>query len=264
MRIFVTLLASLFGFLVAHIPGALLGLLVGSIIDHRLSLKSWQDLRDRLPVFAQPHISAQQVLFMLLGHLAKSTGRVTAEHIQAARFEMQRLLLTDAAQKVAIAAFARGKACRLHELRGSLKLHYSTAEQTEKLLMAGWRMALAEGMPTAKQRRILHQCAQWLACPEDRFCRIEAQALRGRLRPLRQRDELQAALELLGVSRADTWPQVKKAYRRQISAFHPDKLMGAGATLAQLDAATEKTRALHQAYEVARKHWAKSSVSNHI
>ena len=79
--------------------------------------------------------------------------------------------------------------------------------------------------------------------------------MRGRLRPSTEDNELQAALKLLGVTRLDSWPQVKKAYRRQISTFHPDKLMGAGATMAQLQAATEQTRELHHAYAVLRKHW---------
>lgn len=251
----VTLVGGLVGLAVAHIPGALLGVLVGSIIDRKLALNSWTELRERLPFLAKPVLSAEQTLFMLLGHLAKSTGRVAPEHIQAARFEMQRLQISGAAKKTAIAAFARGKNCRLTDLHRSLHEHYATTELLENLLMAGWRMALAQGMPTAKQRRILQQCAKWLHCSEDTFARIEAQAMRGRLRPSTEDNELQAALKLLGVTRLDSWPQVKKAYRRQISTFHPDKLMGAGATMAQLQAATEQTRELHNAYAVLRKHW---------
>lgn len=251
----VTLVGALVGLAVAHIPGALLGLLVGSIIDRKLALKNWTELRDQLSSLGKPVLNPEQTLFMLLGHVAKSTGYVAPEHIQAARFEMQRLHISGAAQKIAIAAFSRGKNCRLADLRRSLRVHYATAAQLENLLMAGWRMALAQGMPTAKQRRTLQQCAKWLHCSEHTFTRIEAQSMRGRLRPSAVDNELEAALELLGVTRLDSWPQVKQAYRRQISVFHPDKLMGAGATLAQLQAATEQTRELHNAYALLRKHW---------
>lgn len=251
----VTIVSAFVGLAVAHIPGALLGLVVGSIVDHHLAIGSWADLSDRLSWRGKPELSARQVLFMLLGHLAKSTGRVTPEHIQAARFEMQRLQITGGAQKIATAAFGRGKDYRLADLRSNLRKHYATLESLENLLMAGWRMALAQGMPTAKQRRILQQCANWLDCSEQTFARIEAQSMRGHLRPRAEHNELDAALKLLGVTRADTWAQVKKAYRRQVSTYHPDKLMGAGATLAQLQAGTEQTRALHNAYAVARKHW---------
>ena len=46
----VTILCGLVGMLIAHIPGALLGLLIGNIIDRNLAIKSWADLRARLPL----------------------------------------------------------------------------------------------------------------------------------------------------------------------------------------------------------------------
>lgn len=253
----VTIASTLLGLAVAHIPGALLGALVGSIVDRNLAISSWSELRDRLRLSAKPALNAQQVLFMLLGHLAKSTGQVMPEHIQVARTEMQRLQLTGITQKLAIAAFARGKHCRLADLRSGLSVHYVVAEQAERLLQAGWRMALAQGMPTARQQRMLQQCADWLGCSSEEFARIEAQAMRGRVAPRCLQSELDAALQLLGIEHSDSWAQVKQAYRRQISRYHPDKLIGAGATATQIDTATEKTRALHHAYAEARKHWQK-------
>lgn len=249
-----TIACTVLGLAVAHIPGGLLGLLIGSIIDRNLALTSWAQLRTRLSFKAKPMFDAQQVIFMLLGHLAKSTGRVTPEHIQAARLEIQRLQLRDTAQKAAIAAFSHGKECRLGDLHSSLRAHYSAYGQPERLLLAGWRMALAQGLPTAKQRRILQQCADILGCSAETFAHIEVQSMRGRSAPRVVVNELDSALQLLGVSRSASLAQVKKSYRRQVSLHHPDKLIGAGAKPAQVQAATEKTRALHHAYAVARKH----------
>lgn len=249
----VTIAFALLGLALAHIPGALLGLLIGSIVDRNLAIKSWAELRARLPRSSKPVLGAQQVLFMLLGHLAKSTGRVTAEHIQAARAEMQRLQLSAAAQKDAIAAFSQGKECHLTDLRQGLRAHYSGA-QAEPLLLAGWRMACAQGMATVKQRRILQQCAQWLGCSSQVLAQIEAQSTQSRQRMHSSNKELEAALQLLGVTPTASLAQMKKAYRRQVSLHHPDKLLGAGATPAQVQAATEKTRALHHAYALVRKH----------
>lgn len=249
-----TIACTVVGLAVAHIPGGLLGVLVGSVIDHKVGLTSWAQLRERLSYKAKPELGAQQAFFMLLGHLAKSTGRVTPEHIQAARLEMQRLQLSAAAQKYAIAAFAHGKEYRLDDLRSSLRVHYSTSEQSERLLFAGWRMALARGLPTAKQRRILQQCADILGCSAETFARIEIQSMRGRISPRTVANELDSALQLLGVSRSASLAEVKQNYRRQVSLHHPDKLIGAGAQPAQVQAATEKTRALHHAYAIACKH----------
>lgn len=252
----ITIIGGLAGLALASIPGALLGMLLGSIVDRNLAMTSWAQLRARLqPTPAKP-LDAQQALFMLLGYLAKSAGRVTPEHIQMARAEMQRLQLFGPAQKAAIAAFSAGKDCRLTELRSSVRSHYRTPEQSERLLLAGWRMVLVKAPISAKQRSALQQCASWLGCSKAACARYEELAKPLASQPPRKAsNELEAALQLLGVRRTDSLAQIKIAYRRQLSIHHPDKLMGAGAKPAQVQAATEKTRALHHAYALLRKHF---------
>ncbi len=250
-----TIIGGLAGLAIASIPGGLLGMLLGSIVDRNLAFTSWAQLHARLQPKPAKLLDAQQTLFMLLGHLAKSTGRVSPEHIKMARVEMQRQQLFGAFQKTAIAAFSEGKDCRLAELRSSLRHHYRTPEQSERLLLAGWRMVLVEGLATAKQRTILQQCASWLGCSKAAFARYEELARPLRSSPPRQAlNELDAALQLLGVRRTDSLAVIKTAYRRQLSLHHPDKMIGAGAKPAQVQAATEKTRALHNAYALLRKH----------
>ncbi len=250
-----TIIGGLAGLAIASIPGGLLGMLLGSIVDRNLAFTSWAQLHARLQPKPAKLLDAQQTLFMLLGHLAKSTGRVSPEHIKMARVEMQRQQLFGAFQKTAIAAFSEGKDCRLAELRSSLRHHYRTPEQSERLLLAGWRMVLVEGLATAKQRTILQQCASWLGCSKAAFARYEELARPLRSSPPRQAlNELDAALQLLGVRRTDSLAVIKTAYRPQLSLHHPDKVIGAGAKPAQVQAATEKTRALHNAYALLRKH----------
>ena len=250
-----TIIGGLAGLAIASIPGGLLGMLLGSIVDRNLAFTSWAQLHARLQPKPAKLLDAQQTLFMLLGHLAKSTGRVSPEHIKMARVEMQKLQLFEASQKAAIASFSEGKDFRLAELRSSLRHHYRTPEQSERLLLAGWRMVLVEGLATAKQRTILQQCASWLGCSKAAFARYEELARPLRSSPPRQAlNELDAALQLLGVRRTDSLAVIKTAYRRQLSLHHPDKMIGAGAKPAQVQAATEKTRALHNAYALLRKH----------
>lgn len=250
-----TIIGGLAGLALASIPGGLLGMLLGSIVDRNLAFTSWAQLHARLQPKPAKLLDAQQTLFMLLGHLAKSTGRVSPEHIKMARVEMQKLQLFEASQKAAIASFSEGKDCRLVELRRSLQHHYRTPEHSERLLLAGWRMVLVEGSATAKQRTILQRCASWLGCSKAAFARYEELAKPLRSSPPRQAlNELDAALQLLGVRRTDSLAVIKTAYRRQLSLHHPDKMIGAGAKPAQVQAATEKTRALHNAYALLRKH----------
>ena len=69
-----TLLGAFAGLAVASIPGALLGGLLGQVLDRRLRLSSWDALRECLGGRAAP--ADEEVLFLLLGRLAKCDGRV--------------------------------------------------------------------------------------------------------------------------------------------------------------------------------------------
>lgn len=238
------------GFAIASIPGALLGALLGQAMDRRLQLHSWAHLRECLG--GRAVLRDDEVLFVLLGRLAKSEGRVVDGHIQQARQEMQRLEMSEPARLRAIAAFNRGKSGseRLHPHLRRLKQQPHAAEG---LLRACWRMVWADGRVGRHERELLMQWGQQLGWSTTRV-----QALASDYEPHRaalgnQGISYPEALRLLGVLPETEPVQVKQAYRRLLSRHHPDKLVGSGASPAQVRDATERTRDLHQAYAVVRK-----------
>ena len=238
------------GFAIASIPGALLGALLGQAMDRRLQLHSWAHLRERLG--GRAVLRDDEVLFVLLGRLAKSEGRVVDGHIQQARQEMQRLEMSEPARLRAIAAFNRGKSGseRLHPHLRRLKQQPHAAEG---LLRACWRMVWADGRVGRHERELLMQWGQQLGWSTTRV-----QALASDYEPHRaalgnQGISYPEALRLLGVLPETEPVQVKQAYRRLLSRHHPDKLVGSGASPGQVRDATERTRDLHQAYAVVRK-----------
>ena len=85
-----TLIGAGAGFAIASIPGAMLGALLGQALDRRLQLHSWAQVRERLG--GRPALRNDELLFVLLGRLAKSDGRVMDGHIQQARQEMLSLI----------------------------------------------------------------------------------------------------------------------------------------------------------------------------
>ena len=147
------------GFAVASIPGALLGALVGQAMDRRLQVRGWEDLRERLG--GRPALRDEELLFVLLGRLAKCDGRVAEQHIQQARQEMVRLDLADAARLRAIAAFNRGKAGK-DRLAGHLRRIREQPHAAEGTLRACWRMVWADGKVGAKERDLLLDWGQTL------------------------------------------------------------------------------------------------------
>jgi DnaJ like chaperone protein len=243
-----TLLGAVAGLALASIPGAMLGGLLGQVLDRRLRLQSWAALRERLGGRAAPR--DEWLLFVLLGRLAKSGGRVLSTHIHQARTEMQRLGLDDAEQRQAIAAFAQGKTGR-DSLRGPLRRQ---RERSETLLRACWRMAWADGHVDLAERELIMLWGKWLQVSSATQAQL-SEAYAPQRGPLvsTASNAYQSALNLLSVS-ADAEPaQIKQAYRRLLSRHHPDKLLGSGASPERVREATERTRELHQAYDLIRQ-----------
>jgi DnaJ like chaperone protein len=245
-----TLAGALAGWLLASIPGALLGGVLGQVLDRRLGLEGWASLLALLR--GQPPLRGNELQFVLLGRLAKSAGRVTEAHIRIARAEMQRLGLDGTAQRAAIEAFSRGKRDDLG-LRTPLRRLRGRREQARALLEACWRMARADAETGPREHELILLWGKWMGWTAADVAALDTAPRPRGAAPASRGGAYQKALDLLGV-RADTEPEaIKRAYRRLLSRHHPDKLAGAGASPAAVREATERTRELHSAYALVRE-----------
>nr|WP_260524748.1 TerB family tellurite resistance protein [Pseudomonas sp. MWU16-30317] len=246
-----TLIGAGAGYAIASIPGAMLGALLGQALDRRLQLHSWANVRELLG--GRPALRDDELLFVLLGRVAKSDGVVTDSHIRQARHEMAQLHLGPGAQQAAIASFGRGKTGR-DNVRGHLRRLGRQAHTGEGILRACWRMAWADGGVGATERELILQWSGWLGWTRQQSLALGADYEPRRNKPpVNSGGEYQDALRLLGVNSATEPDQIKRAYRRLLSKHHPDKLEGSGANEAQVRAATERTRDLHNAYTLIRQ-----------
>ena len=245
-----TLIGAGAGFFIASIPGAMLGALLGQALDRRLQLHSWAHLLERLG--ARPVLRNDELLFVLLGRLAKSGGQVVDKHIEQARLEMRQLDLQAAAQQRAIAAFNRGKS-GTDSLRGYLQRLKAQPHAAEGVLRACWRMILADGRVAPQERELIVLWGGWLGWNRQQVLALGGENDAQRKPVATRGGTYQQSLILLGVTATSDPAQIKRAYRRLLSRHHPDKVAGTGASPAQVREATEKTRELHQAYALIRE-----------
>ena len=245
-----TLIGAGAGFAIASIPGAMLGALLGQALDRRLHLQSWAHLLEKLG--GRPVLRNDELLFVLLGRLAKCDGRVVDGHIQQARQEMRSLEMSEPAQRRAIAAFNRGKSGN-DRLRGYLRRLSAQPHAAEGVLRACWRMIWADGRAGSSERELIAQWGKWLGWTPHQVRALANDYEPNRRPQVSSAVTYQDALRLLGVSATTEPAQIKRAYRRLLSRHHPDKIAGSGATALQVREATEKTRELHNAYTLIRQ-----------
>lgn len=245
-----TLIGAGAGFAIASIPGALLGALLGQALDRRLQLQSWAQLRERLGV--RPALRNDELLFVLLGRLAKSNGRVVDGHIQQARQEMRALDMTESAQRRAIAAFNRGKSGS-DRVRSYLRVLKAQPHAAEGVLRACWRMVWADGQADEAERDLIDLWGKWLGWTPQQLQALAADYTPERKPVANRGGSYQDALRLLGVTTTTEPSAIKRAYRRLLSRHHPDKVAGSGASPAQVREATERTRELHSAFALIRE-----------
>lgn len=241
------LLGGLAGLLLAGLPGAAVGGLLGLLLDRRLKLGSWRQLAERLGL--RPVKDDHELLFYLLGRMARREGPVQEAHLRQACREMGELGLDVRARQVASRIFAHGM-LGVDGLRRSLQRLSGQAERVERLLRACWRMAWADGRISPAERELVLLWGRWLGRSS-----AQVEALGRDCAPLPaplEADGYPEALRLLGIH-ADSDPEtIKRAYRRLLSRHHPDKLGRAGASPARLRAATVRTCELHEAYRLVR------------
>jgi len=238
------------GYAVADIPGAMLGVLLGQVVDRRLQLHSWAYLRERMG--GRTVLRNDQLLFVMLGRVAKTAGRVSEAHIDQARREMRLLAMSEQGQRRAIDAFNRGKTGN-DPIRTHLQRLVRQPHTAEGLLRACWRMASAEGAAGPQQRGLIIQWGKWLGLSSAKVVSLAAEYTPHQQPVANRGGAYQDAMRLLGVDATTEPAQIKRAYRRLISRHHPDKLEGSGATESQVREATERTRELHNAYGVIRE-----------
>jgi len=259
------LLGGLFGLAMFKIPGLIIGVFIGHWFDR--SMRQQFEQAGGFAGFKRDQSEAQGLFmfstFAVMGHLAKADGVVTTAHIDKAVAFMQQLGLGPQQQQEAQRAFREGKDSQfpLQQQLQSLRQAYRwRPDLLQMFLEIQISVAYVDGRLSDVELKLLQQVAAALSISNTRLQyllgRYEAESRFSR-RPTQQApaaDALADAYQLLGVASDCSEAELKKAYKKQMSQHHPDKLVSQGLPKEMLELANQKTQQIQAAYELLKQH----------
>jgi DnaJ like chaperone protein len=247
--------------------GAVIGAIIGQVIEQSGVLGGSAAASRHAPDSTSISEEFFRTTFELMGHVAKSDGRVTEAEIDAARRLMQELQLGAREVSIAIACFRAGKSTAYDAELGVERLREACGQRHDLLrafMELQLRAALAGSGMSPPARAILTRVAERLGMSGLEFAFMEAslraraahgpQGARGSAgaRPAAGAGSLAECYAELEVAAGTTDQEVTKAYRRQMSRHHPDKLVANGLPESMAQMAKEKTQRIQEAYEEIR------------
>jgi DnaJ like chaperone protein len=260
-----------FGFIMGGPLGAVLGAALGHQLDRNVGDMGLLEADFAGGTQHRVQMAFFTATFSVMGHIAKSDGRVTEAEIEAARSVMNRMELPEELRRTAIRLYNEGKRSEfpldatLEQFRTECQRRYSLFRMFVEIQLEA---ALADGaLHGIEERLLLHLCERL------HFSRFEFYAIKTRMEAERRfaryggrqhqwgRRDSSAAREppladayaILGLAATASDGDIKRAYRRLMSQHHPDKLVARGMPETMVRIATDKTQKIRKAYEVVSK-----------
>jgi len=254
--------------------GAIIGLFLGHLYDQSVSKVRSSGGGAGVLEIGERFFAAT---FEVMGHVAKSDGRVSEAEISAARKVMAELRLNGAQIHAAIAHFTRGKGADFDLPTTMQEFAEACANRPDlvRVFLEVQVRAALEGVDMQGPARLaIQKVADLLEVSRIELAHMEA-VLRirreqfkagggtgqnknngngnaGGQAPPRSGMQMGAAYQILEVDPKATDDEVSKAYRRQLSKHHPDKLKANGLPESMLEHAKQRTQQIIEAYELIK------------
>ncbi|MEP7702468.1 co-chaperone DjlA [Paraglaciecola sp. 25GB23A] len=269
------ILGTLFGFMFARIPGAILGYVVGHFFDKGYS-QDFNQMGGFSRFFTSQDQFKQQAiffhtLFSVMGHIAKADGKVSDAEIKMASSLMSQMGLEGDTLREAQAAFREGKSADFPLKQTVLEFKESCHGRRDILqvyLEILIQAAYVDGKLDKAEQVILEQVAQYMGFKDTELMYLlsvfeaelrfrsgqgRGQSNQNKSSAYSTQQSMSDAYKILGVSTSDDDKSIKKAYRKLMSENHPDKLVSKGLPKQALELAKNKTQDIQAAYELIKE-----------
>lgn len=253
--IFGKLIGGVLGMLLGAVLGSsFVGLCLGVYLGHKFD-KGLVAVFEQGGVwqfgFNQTHSQAQQVFFdisfAVMGHIAKADGVISRSEIAVAERMMQQLNLGVVARKAAIESFNKGKDSAFDLDAACVQLRQVCGVNPILIqLFLDWQLqaAQADGAMGPKKQAIFQRIYQNLGIGFTGGSQYNYQQTNTARQPVTKSD-----YDLLEIKSTASDVEVKKAYKKQMAAHHPDKLVAKGLPEEMVQVATQKTQEIQAAYK---------------
>lgn len=251
------LIGVIAGFILFGFFGSILGYIIGFLIDRVRALGAGgiNPLTNaiRQAVFLE-------TVFILMGKLVKVDGHISQDEIDHIEQVIQKLGMTAEHRAQAIAWFKKGADPGFDiepTYRRFIGVCGQTRNLTQMLLVYLIVIALADGHFHPAEEALLAEIAGHLGYDKAAFQQLLNMVLnqsRFGGQQANPAEALDAAYNALGVTKDSTDQEIKRAYRKLMSQYHPDKLMGQGVPEDMIAVATEQAKDIQLAYDLIRKH----------
>ena len=249
-------IGALLGFYFLGFFGALLGYIAGSVIDRYIAYGAGAvnplTSANRQAVFIE-------TVFVMMGKLAKADGRITQDEVSHVEGFIQKLGMTPEHRQQAISLFKEGAAPDFdyeRKLQQFMVVCGHTNSLRQMLLVYLIVMAISDGRMDTAEEALLRNCALHLGYDEAGFRQLldmvlnQAHFASGMVA---SPTALEDAYKALGVTKESTDQEIKRAYRKLMSQYHPDKLMGQGVPQDMIKVATAQAQEVQVAYDLIKK-----------
>lgn len=250
------LIGVISGYYFFGLIGGLFGLFVGSFID-RIRVYGSGGMNPLQNALRQTVFL--ETLFILMGKLAKADGQVSRDEIAHVEQFMQKMGMTAEHRLQAIALFKRGADPEFDinpVYQRFLAVCGHTRNLKQVLLVYLIVMALADGHFHPAEEALLADIAGHLGYDLSAFKQLLDMVLNQSHfaeTKVSAAAALDDAYKALGVTKDNTDQEIKRAYRKLMSQYHPDKLIGQGVPEDMIAMATEQAKEIQLAHDLIKK-----------